>query len=68
MVYIKQRWNAQFFSIPPNLIIEESYLQTFLHTLLFAILDAALHIWYILYISCLKQIFVLAALRLHFHL
>ena len=34
MVYIKQRWSASFQSIPPSLIIEESYLQTFLHTLL----------------------------------
>jgi transposase InsO family protein len=33
MVYIKQRWSASFQSIPPSLIIEESYLQTFLHTL-----------------------------------
>mgnify|MGYP000812295294 CR=1 FL=1 len=24
VVYIKQRWNAQFFSIPSSLIIEES--------------------------------------------
>ncbi|OUN39039.1 hypothetical protein B5G26_15735 [Anaerotignum lactatifermentans] len=37
MVYIKQRWSASFQSIPPSLIIEESYLQTFLHTLFLAI-------------------------------
>ena len=30
---IKQRWSASFQSILPSLIIEESYLQTFLHTL-----------------------------------
>ena len=33
MVYIKQRWSASFQSIPPSLIIEESYLQTFSHSL-----------------------------------
>ena len=33
MTHIKQGWNAHFLSSSPSLIIEESYLQTFLYSL-----------------------------------